>query len=64
MKEIQFEIDTATGELKAHVQGEPGRACLDVHRLVEELVGQANETVHTREFYQRVSPQEQTRVKR
>ncbi|MDO8692044.1 MAG: DUF2997 domain-containing protein [Dehalococcoidia bacterium] len=64
MKEIQFEIDTATGELKAHVQGEAGRACLDVHRLVEELVGQPNETVHTREFYQQVLPQEQTRVKR
>lgn len=64
MKEIQFEIDTATGELKAHVQGEAGRACLDVHRLVEELVGRAAETVHTQEFYQRVSPQEQTRVKR
>lgn len=64
MKEIHFEIDTITGELKAHVQGEPGRACLDVHRLVEELVGQASETVPTREFYQRVAPQERARVKR
>ncbi len=64
MKEIQFEIDTDTGELTAHVQGEAGRSCLDIHRLVEELVGQAAETVHSREFYQRISSQQQTRVKR
>ncbi len=52
MPEISFEIDQVTGGLKTHVKGVPGKACLDVQKLVEDLVGQAKETEHTSEFRQ------------
>ncbi|MCL5960883.1 MAG: DUF2997 domain-containing protein [Chloroflexi bacterium] len=59
MPEIRFEIDQATGELKTHVKGVPGKSCLDVQKLVEDMVGQAQETTHTSEFRQvaQVKPQ-------
>ncbi|MBI4322168.1 MAG: DUF2997 domain-containing protein [Chloroflexi bacterium] len=65
MPEIHFEIDQVTGELKTHVKGVPGKSCLDVQKLVEDLVGQAIETTHTSEFRQstEVKPQGKVRQK-
>lgn len=59
MPEIRFQIDKETGELRAHVKGVPGKACLDVQKLVEDLVGEARETGYTAEFRQvaQVKPQ-------
>ncbi len=59
MPEIRFEIDQVTGELNTHVKGVQGKSCLDVQKLVEDLVGQAQETTHTAEFRQvaQVKPQ-------
>ena len=63
MPEIRFEIDQETGELKTHVKGVPGRVCLDIQKLVEDLIGHAQETTLTPEFRQvsQVKPQGRVR---
>ena len=37
--ELEFTIDTASGEFQLHVNGIAGRACDDVAKLVKELLG-------------------------
>ncbi len=64
MPEIRFEIDKETGELKTHVKGVPGKACLDIQKLVEDLVGEAQETEHTAEFRQITEVKPRRRVER
>ncbi len=39
MLEIEFSIDTTTGELRMHVKGIAGPACDDVAKLAKELLG-------------------------
>ncbi len=63
MPEIRFEIDQVTGELKTHVKGVPGKSCLDVQKLVEDLVGQAQQTTHTSEFRQVAHVEPQTKIR-
>jgi len=40
MPEVEFTIDTATGEFQMHVQGVAGPACDDVAKLVKDLAGE------------------------
>ena len=63
MPEIRFEIDQVTGELKTHVKGVPGKSCLDVQKLVEDLVGQAQETTHTSEFREVIQVKTQSKIR-
>ena len=53
MPEIEFTIDTATGELQMHVQGIAGPACDDVARLVKELAGEPSREEATAEYHLR-----------
>ena len=63
MPQIEFSIDTATGELQLHVKGVAGPACDDVARLAKELLGQPATEQATAEYYLRtqVRPQVQAR---
>ncbi len=39
MREIEFTIDAATGELTIHIKGIAGPGCSDIARLASELLG-------------------------
>ncbi len=62
MPEIEFTIDTASGEFQLHVHGIAGPACDDVARLVRELAGEPGREDATAEFYLR--PTVKQRVER
>jgi hypothetical protein len=51
MPEVEFTIDTATGELQMHVQGVAGPACDDVARLVKDLAGEPGREEATAEYH-------------
>jgi hypothetical protein len=51
--ELQFIIDTATGELTLHIQGIAGPACDDVARLVKDLAGEPARDEATAEYHLR-----------
>ena len=53
MPELQFIIDTATGELTLHIQGIAGPACDDVARLVKDLAGEPARDEATAEYHLR-----------
>ena len=53
MPELQFIIDTATGELTLHIQGIAGPACEDVARLVKDLAGEPARDEATAEYHLR-----------
>ncbi|HLG72572.1 MAG TPA: DUF2997 domain-containing protein [Chloroflexota bacterium] len=63
MPEIQFTIDSASGELQLHLKGIAGPACDDVAKLAKELLGQPAAEQTTAEYHLRtqVRPQVQTR---
>jgi hypothetical protein len=48
--ELEFSLDTATGELSLHIQGIAGPACDDVARLVKELAGEPAREEATAEY--------------
>ena len=50
MPELEFSLDTATGELSLHIQGIAGPACDDIARLVKELAGQPAREEATAEY--------------
>ena len=50
MPEIDFTIDTASGEFQLHVHGITGPACDDVTRLVKELAGEPGRQEATAEY--------------
>ena len=59
MPEVEFTIDTATGEFQMHVQGVAGPACDDVARLVKDLAGEPGREYVTAEY--RLRPRVQSR---
>ena len=63
MPEIQFTIDSTSGELQLHVKGIAGPACDDVAKLAKELLGQPAAEQATAEYHLRthVRPQVQAR---
>jgi hypothetical protein len=48
--ELEFSLDTASGELSLHIQGIAGPACDDVVRLVKELAGESAREEATAEY--------------
>ncbi len=59
MPEIEFSINTETGEMQMHIEGIKGASCSDVAKLAKELLGAPAREELTPEFYQRphVAPQ-------
>ena len=53
MPELQFIIDTVSGELTLHIQGIAGPACDDVARLVKDLAGEPARDEATAEYHLR-----------
>ena len=64
MREIEFTIDPATGELTMHVKGIAGPACEDIARLAQELLGEPAHAWNTPEYYLRPPVRPQTRPRR
>ena len=65
MPEVEFIIDTTTGEFQVHVQGIAGPACDDVARLLKELAGDPGREEVTAEYHlrSRVHSRSDTRIK-
>ncbi len=63
MPEIEFTLDSATGELTLHVKGVVGPACDDVAKLARELLGEPCQERNTAEYYQRTQVRPQVRLK-
>ncbi len=61
MREIEFTIDSATGELTLHVRGVAGPACDDIARLAKELLGAPAREEETAEY--RLRPQARPQVR-
>ena len=63
MPEIDFTIDSTTGELQLHIKGVVGHACDDVAKLAKELLGRPTAEEPTAEYHLRtqVRPQIQAR---
>ena len=53
MPEIEFTIDTETGELALEVNGVTGPACGEIAKLATELLGTPAREENKREFYAR-----------
>lgn len=49
--ELDITIDK-TGKVQVHIQGIKGKKCLDIAKMLEEMVGKIQETSHTSEFYE------------
>lgn len=60
MPEIEFTINTKTGEMDMKVEGVQGPACSDIAKIATELLGTPSRDENTREFYAR--PQIDRRV--
>lgn len=60
-REIEFSIDTETGELTTHIKGIAGPGCDDVAKLVQEYIGEPVGDTRTPEYYLR--PQMRTQVR-
>jgi hypothetical protein len=59
MPERQFDITIShEGEVEIHVKGIKGKACREVVKLFERLVGEVKAQQNTSEFYE---PEEQVR---
>ena len=59
MPQREFDITIGkTGEVELHVKGFKGRACMDVVKVFEEIVGEMKSQQQTSEFYE---PEEQVR---
>ncbi len=66
MPEIEFTLDSTTGELTLHVKGVAGPTCDDVAKLAKQLLGEPGQERNTAEYYQRtqVLPQVRPKVRR
>ena len=61
MPQREFDITIGkTGEVELHVKGFKGRACMDVVKLFEEIVGEMKSQQQTTEFYE---PEEQVQYR-
>ena len=47
------------GKLRVKIKGFPGKACMDVAKILEEALGEIKDVEHTSEFY---DPEEETRI--
>ncbi len=61
MPQREFEITIGKGgQVELHVTGYKGRACLEVARLFEQIVGEISSRQETSEFYE---PEEQVQYR-
>jgi len=62
--EIEFTVNTATGELRLHIRGIAGPACDDVARLIKEVAAEPAQEEATAEYdlRPRVRARPETRV--
>ena len=63
MPEIEFTLDSTTGELTLHVKGVTGPTCDDVAKLAKQLLGEPSQERKTAEYYQRTQVRSQVRPK-
>ena len=63
MPEIEFTLDSATGELTLHVKGVVGPICDDIAKLARELLGEPGHERNTVEYYLRTQVRPQIRPK-
>lgn len=61
MPEVEFSINTETGEMEMHIEGIKGASCADVAKIAKELLGAPEREENTPEFY--VRPQTNRQVK-
>jgi len=61
MRQIEFTIDPATGDLTMHVKGVAGPDCTDITTIASDLLGTPAHDWKTPEYYLR--PHVQTRVR-
>jgi len=53
MEQHDVEITIAkTGEVKVHVKGAKGKACLEYAKLLTDIVGKVKEQKYTSEYYE------------
>ena len=64
MPEIEFSIDSTTGELQLHVKGVMGYACDDVAKLAKELLGRPATEEPTAEYQLRAQVRRQVQSRR
>ncbi len=64
MREIEFTIDAATGELTIHIKGIAGPGCTDIARLASELLGTPERDWNTPEYYLRPQVRRQIHPRR
>lgn len=64
MPEVEFTINTETGEMEMHIEGIKGAACGDVAKLAKELLGAPAREENTPEFYARPQVQKQIQPKK
>lgn len=55
MPEIEFTINTDTGEMEMKIEGVKGASCSDVAKIATELLGTPAKEEKTKEFF--VQPQ-------
>ena len=55
MPEVEFSIDSDSGEFRLHIHGVAGPACDDVARLVKELAGSPGSEDATAEYHLRAT---------
>ncbi|MBV9897620.1 MAG: DUF2997 domain-containing protein [Chloroflexi bacterium] len=63
MAEVEFTIDTVSGEFQLHVHGVAGPACDDIARLVKELAGTPGTEEATAEYRMRSSVRSRPEVR-
>lgn len=51
MPEIEFTINTDTGEMEMKIEGVKGTSCSDVAKIATELLGKPQHEENTAEFY-------------
>jgi len=53
MEQQEFEIEiTEGGEVKVHIKGVKGKACLEYAKLFEKIVGPITDSEWTSEYYE------------
>ena len=63
MPEVEFTIDSETGELRMHVKGVVGPACDDVAKVAKELLGDPIREERTAEYRLKTSVMPRIRPK-
>ncbi|MDD3625721.1 MAG: DUF2997 domain-containing protein [bacterium] len=57
-RELEIIVDKE-GRVSVKIKGFPGKACMDVAKILEEALGEIKEEEHTSEYYE---PEEENRI--